>query len=101
MDDALEFIRFKDGRCILMEGEDIIWSSDDDAAFQADFGETIDPDDIDNVLEYLADNDVLDDDAAVDITDEDDPEVETVADIRDDDELAGEFDDGDMLETLQ
>lgn len=92
-----EFTLYKDGRCCLTDDGNVKWSSDNDDTFQEEFGDTIDPEDIDDVLQYLLDSEYLEDNESLDVVDEgadDTATVETLAL----DELAGDFDDGDDLE---
>jgi hypothetical protein len=89
-----EFILYKDGRCVLTESTRTVWSSDADDEFMEEFGETVEPDDVDDVLDYLVTADYLGEDEAIDITDEFDDDTDTVRTLAGD-ELEGEFDDGD------
>lgn len=65
-----EFTLRPDGSCVLSDDGDVIWSSDNDDDFQAEFGECIDPEDIDEVLEYLTDIGALYRNDPIDIIDE-------------------------------
>lgn len=78
---SMEFTRYEDGRCCLTDEDgDMLWSSDNDDDFQEEFGETIDSEDVDGVLEYLEDAGYLTDGDTVDVVDEDDEETESVED---------------------
>ncbi len=83
MSRQIEFVLHKDGSCILTQGGNVIWSSDNDDEYQEDFGERIESEDIDDVLEYLEDAGELEDGDSVDIVDENDDGTETVSDGRD------------------
>lgn len=68
---SIEFVRFIDGRCALTDDDgNTLWSSDNDEEFLEEFDAAIDPDEIDDVLDYLEDAGYLDDADAVDIVDE-------------------------------
>lgn len=67
-----ELTRYVDGRVILTDNGNSVWTSDNDDDFQAEFGETIDPEDVDEVIQYLLDNEYLDEGEGIDVVDEDD-----------------------------
>lgn len=69
---SLEFTLHADGSCSLSEDGELVWSSDDDDEFLEEFDATIDPEEIDEVVEWLEDNDYLSEDDALDIVYEDD-----------------------------
>ena len=67
---SLEFIRYEDGTCALLDDDELLWSSDNDDEFLEEFDATIDSADIDEVLEYLEDAEYIEPDDSVDIVDE-------------------------------
>lgn len=73
-----ELTRYTDGRAVLDDDGDVLWSSDNDDAFQSEFGETIDPEDLDDVVQYLLDAEYLEENESLDIVDEDDEDTQTV-----------------------
>lgn len=65
-----ELTLYEDGRAVLTDdGGELAWSSDNDDAFQQEFGETIDPDDVEAVLDFLDDEGYLDEGETVDVVD--------------------------------
>ncbi len=64
--DELELVLKYAGGCELRAGEDtVVWSSDADADFVAEIGnEILDEDDVEEILDYLTDNDIISDDEA-------------------------------------
>lgn len=66
----MEFVRYEDGSCALLEDDELVWSSDSDDEFLEEFDAVIDPEEIDEVIEYLEDEGYLDEGETLDITDE-------------------------------
>lgn len=65
------FTRFADGSCMLSDDSDVsVWSSDGDEDFLEEFDAQIEPEDIDDVIDYLEEKEYLTGDDSVDIEDE-------------------------------
>lgn len=80
-----ELTLYEDGRVVLTsDGGELVWSSDNDDAFQKEFGETIDPDEVEAVLDFLDDEGYLEEGETVDVVD-----LGSEADLDDDDEDYG------------
>jgi hypothetical protein len=90
---SLEFIRYEDGTCALMDGDELLWSSDNDDEYLGEFDASIDSDDIDDVLAWLEENEYIEPDETIDITDEG---VEGAELARDDAANDDDYDDDDM-----
>jgi hypothetical protein len=69
---SLEFIRYADGRCALLEDGELQWSADNDDEFLEEFDALIEPEEVDEVLEYLEEAGYIEPDESVDVTDEGD-----------------------------
>lgn len=82
---SVEFTRYRDGTCALRDGDELLWSSDNDDDFLEEFDAHIDSDDIEDVIEYLEDSGYLDSEE-VDVVDEDEPGTRTVEPLTLDDE---------------
>jgi hypothetical protein len=94
-----EFTLYRDGRCVLTENTNLVWSGDSDDEYQAEFGESVEPGDVDDILDYLLEAGYLEEDESIDIVDEFDENTDTVRTLAGT-ELEGEFDDGDEPEEL-
>jgi hypothetical protein len=75
---SVEFVRYADGSCCLTdEAGEMLWSSDNDDDFQEEFGESIDGEEIDDVLAYLDEAGYMDEDESIDVVDEGDEGMES------------------------
>lgn len=76
---------YRDGRLSLDDDGEVIWSADDDEQFQGEFGETVTSEQIEEVIDYLVETELLDDGEEFDTVDENDPDTQTLPILSDDD----------------
>lgn len=76
------------GGAVLMDGSKKLWSSDT-PEMQEQFGDFVEEEQIGDVLDYLEESGLI----------EGPNDVETIVEVSDDDDLDGEFDDGDDFMT--
>jgi hypothetical protein len=73
------------GQCVLEEDGEQVWASDDDEQFRDEFGnEFLDADDAEEIIGYLVDEGVIDEDEADEL--ENNVEVEALEEGDEDDE---------------
>lgn len=65
---TLVLVFTQEGKALLEEDDELVWSSDDDDDFAEEFGtEILDSDDAEEILNYLADEGILEEDEKADV----------------------------------